>query len=57
MNVQDLINYLQTLPSGTKVTCCEDQRDPYGYNPTEVDLTGGKIFYSPTKNSVKIGDF
>jgi len=58
MNVQDLINYLQTLPSGTWVTCCEDQTDPfYGSNPTEVPLSIELIDYSPHKNSLKLGYF
>lgn len=57
MNVQDLINYLQTLPAGTNVTCCEDQTDPYGSNPTEVPLSHDVMDYSPHKNSLKLGYF
>jgi hypothetical protein len=58
MNVQELIEYLKSLPADTKVTCCEDQRSSYfGSVPCEVDLTGSRIYYSLAKNSVKIGDF
>jgi hypothetical protein len=58
MNVQDLINYLQSLPAGTNVTCCEDQKDPFGGSqPTEVPVSHDVMDYSPHNNSLKLGYF
>ena len=57
MNVQDLIEYLQTLPGDTKVTCCEDMAGDYYASPTEVSVEKYHLDYTSSTNTLKIGMF
>ena len=57
MNVQELIEYLQTLPGDTKVTCCEDMENDYYALPTEVSVEKYHLDYTSSTNTLKIGMF
>ena len=54
MNVQELIKYLQTLPSDTKVTCCDAVGDYY-LSLVLVDLTEDYLDYTSSTKTLKIG--
>lgn len=57
MNIQELIEYLQTLPVDTKVTCCHDMGDDYYASPTEVGVEDYHLDYTSTNKTLKIGIF
>ena len=63
MKVQELIEYLQTLPGDTKVTCCEDMAGDYYAEPTEVPVEKYHLDYTSSTtglqstNTLKIGMF
>ena len=57
MNVQELIEYLQTLPSDTKVTCCHDMGGDYYASPTEVGIEDYHLDYTSSNKTLKIGIF
>lgn len=61
MNVQELIEYLQTLPVDTKVTCYEERlvfmAGDYYASPTEVSVEKYHLDYTSSTNTLKIGMF
>ena len=56
MNVQELIEYLQTLPVDTKVTCCTDVGVYYSVCD-EVEVDDNYLDYTSSTNTLKIGIF
>lgn len=58
MNVKELIDYLNTLPCDTKITCCQIIEDKYvSLPPREVDVTNEHLTYTPEAKTLKIGYF
>jgi hypothetical protein len=56
MNVQELIEYLQTLPGDTKVTCCNDVGEYYSVC-NEVEVEDNYLDYTSSTKTLKIGMF